>query len=117
MFLWKRRRCNIILKYAIKCINSNGDKLIKKLKQDRRRKYFKGIKNDYALGFVKGLDERFTKQVKSNKGWALVLVKDQIVIDKYKEFSNDFTKVHTDIDYNKHLFAFNIVSDGTNTVM
>ena len=100
--------CNIILEYAIKSINSNGDKLIKKLKNDRRRKYFKGIKNDYALGFIYGLDERFKEQLKSNKEWALVLVKDQIVVNKYEEFSNDFKAIHTNIDYDKNLFAFKL---------
>lgn len=100
--------CNIILDYAIKCINSNGDKLIKKLKKDRRRKYFNGIKNDYALGFIRGLDERFEAQLQSNKEWALVLVKNQVVIDKYNEFSSDFGKIQTDIKYDNHLFAFKL---------
>lgn len=35
--------CGIMLEYAIKCINSNGDKLVKKLKQDKRRKHFGGL--------------------------------------------------------------------------
>lgn len=107
--------CNIMLEYAIKSININGDKLIKKLKQDKRRKHFNGIKNDYALGFVRGLDERFKEQLKSNEEWALVLVKDQVVIDSYKEFSNDFGKVQTQADFNKHLFAFKLgKEDGKN---
>lgn len=107
--------CNIMLEYAIKSINTNGDKLIKKLKQDKRRKHFNGIKNDYALGFVKGLDERFKEQLKSNEEWALVLVKDQVVIDSYKEFSSDFEKVETQINFNKHLFAFKLgKEDGKN---
>lgn len=107
--------CSIMLEYAIKCINSNGDKLIRKLKQDRRRKYFDGIKNDYALGFVRGLNERFQEQIQSNKEWALVLVKEQIVIDKYNEFSNDFGTVQADINFKKHLFAFKLGKlDGKN---
>ena len=100
--------CKIMLEYAIKSINSNGDKLIKKLKQDRRRKHFNGIKNDYALGFIKGLDERFKEQLQSNKEWALILVKDQVVIDKYEEFSKNFGTVQTNIDFDKHLFAFKL---------
>ncbi|WP_307993044.1 DUF2786 domain-containing protein [uncultured Clostridium sp.] len=100
--------CNIMLKYAVKSINLNGDKLIKRLKQDKRRKHFDGIKGDYALGFVRGLDERFKEQTKSNEEWALVMVKEQIVIDKYKEFSSDFTYKQVNTDYNKHLFAFNL---------
>lgn len=107
--------CNIMLEYAIKSINTNGDKLIKKLKQDRRRKHFKGIKNDYALGFIKGLDERFKEQLKSNEEWALVLVKDQVVIDSYNEFSKCFKTVETKVEFNKHLFAFKMgKEDGKN---
>lgn len=100
--------CGIMLEYAIKCINSNGDKLVKKLKQDRRRKHFDSIKDDYALGFVRGLEERFNDQVKSNGEWALVLVKDQVVVDKYTEFSEKFSSVKTNIEYNRHLFAYNL---------
>lgn len=107
--------CNIILEYAIKCINSNGDKLIKKMKQDRRRKHFEGIKNDYALGFVSGLDEKFKQQIKSNKEWKLVLLKDQIVIDSYKNFSSGFIAVQTNINFNKNLLAFELGrEDGKN---
>jgi len=98
----------IMLEYAIKCINSNGDKLVKKLKQDKRRKHFDGIKNDYALGFVRGLSERFEEQTQSNKEWALVLVKDQVVIDRYNEFSSNFGKVQTDVSFKKHLVAFKL---------
>lgn len=100
--------CKIMLEYAIKCINSNGDKLIKKLKQDRRRKHFEGIKSDYALGFVKGLDERFREQIKSNKDWGLVLLKEQIVIDKFNEFSSSFGTIQTGASFNKSLLAFRI---------
>lgn len=107
--------CNIMLEYAIKCINSNGDKLVKKLKQDRRRKHFEGIKNDYALGFIRGLGERFKQQIESNKEWALVLLKDQVVIDKYNEFSSNFETVKTDVSFNKHLNAFKLGKiDGKN---
>lgn len=103
--------CNIMLEYAVKCINSNGDKLIKKLKQDKRRRHFEGIKSDYALGFVRGLDERFKEQIKSNKDWGLVLLKEQIVIDKYNEFSSNFETVQTGVSFNKSLLAFNIGKD------
>lgn len=107
--------CNIMFKYAIKSINLNGDKLIKRLKQDKRRKYFDGIKGDYALGFIRGLDERFKEQIKSNEEWALVMVKEQIVIDKYEEFSSNFKSIQVNADFNKHLFAFKIgKEDGKN---
>lgn len=107
--------CKIMLEYAVKSINLNGDKLIKKLKQDKRRKYFSGIKSDYALGFVRGLNERFQEQIKSNTDWAIVLVKDKIVIDSYNEFSSEFTTVQTNIGFSKHLFAYQLGKvDGKN---
>ena len=100
--------CDIILNYSIKCINCDGDKLIKKLKQDKRRKHFKGIKDDYALGFIYGLNERFKAQINANKEWGLVLLKDQIVIDKFNEFSANFGGVNSSKQFDKHDFAFKI---------
>lgn len=49
--------CNIVLEYAIDCINSSVKRL--------RYQYYKnglsaaGLENDYALGFINGLNERF----------------------------------------------------------
>jgi len=39
-----------------------------------------GIKNDYILGFINGLKDKFKEQVES-KGFALMLVKDNAVIE------------------------------------
>jgi len=39
----------------------------------------KGLKNDYLIGFLSGLKDKFKEQVAS-KGYALVLVKDALVI-------------------------------------
>jgi hypothetical protein len=43
-----------------------------------------GIKNDYIQGFIKGLKDKFAEQVKS-KGFALMLVKDDAVIQRVEE--------------------------------
>lgn len=100
--------CNIMFSYASKCINTEGDKLVKRMKQDRRRKYFKGIKDDYALGFIAGLKERFNEQIRNNSEWGLVIQKDQIVIDKYREFSKDFGTVNVSKKFYKHSNAFKL---------
>lgn len=100
--------CDIILNYAIKCINCDGDKLIKKLKQDKRRKHFKGIKDDFALGFIYGLNERFKAQINANKECGLILLKEQIVIDKFNEFSSNFRGVDVSKKFDKHDFAFEL---------
>lgn len=98
--------CNIMFSYAVKCINKDGDKLVKKMKQDRRRKHFDGIKNDYALGFIEGLRERFKHQVEANQEWGLVLQKEQIVIDSYKKFSNGFGEINPRENFNRHINAY-----------
>lgn len=74
--------CTIVLDYAIDCINNS----IKKLKYQYYKKHstVKGLENDYALGFIEGLENAFEKQKMSNQEWGLVLVKDQAVIDRYK---------------------------------
>lgn len=78
--------CTIVLEYAIDCINS----VIKKLRYEYIKDGYstKGLENDYALGFIEGLNKAFEKQKEANQEWGLVLVKDKAVIDEYnnKEF-------------------------------
>lgn len=75
--------CTIVLEYAIDCINNT----VKKLKYQYYKKYntTKGLENDYALGFIEGLENAFEKQKISNQEWDIVLVKDQAVIDRYND--------------------------------
>jgi len=40
--------------------------------------YNVGIKNDYMMGFIQGLDSKYQEQVSKN-GWGLVLIKDPLV--------------------------------------
>lgn len=78
--------CNIVLEYAVDCINS----VVKKI----RYKYLKdgystkGLENDYALGFINGLHKKFEDQKRANQEWGLVLVKDKEVVEAFsqKEF-------------------------------
>lgn len=100
--------CNIMFIYASKCINAEGDKLVRRMKQDRRRKYFKGIKDDYALGFIAGLKQRFNEQIRNNTEWGLVIQKDQVVIDEYEKFSKDFKRVNVSKKFYKYSNAFKL---------
>lgn len=89
--------CNIVLEYAIDCINS----AVKRLRyQYRRNNYYstKGLENDYALGFINGLHEKFEEQKKANQEWGLVLVKDKEVVDAYDQIKFKGT-VKTGINY------------------
>lgn len=97
---------NIMFEYAVKWINLEGNKLVKRIKQDKRRKYFDGIKNDYALGFISGLEERFRSQIKENEEWGLVLQKDQVVIDSFNEFSSGFGTISVNEKFNRHRIAY-----------
>lgn len=73
--------CNIVLEYAIDCINSN----VKRLRYLHIRDGYstKGLENDYALGFISGLNKKFEEQKKANQEWGLVLVKDPEVVEAY----------------------------------
>ncbi|MBS6502471.1 MAG: DUF2786 domain-containing protein [Clostridium sp.] len=97
---------NIMFEYAVKWINLEGNKLVKRMKQDKRRKYFDGIKSDYALGFIAGLKERFKNQLEENKKWGLVIQKDQVVIDSYTKFSSGFGEISLNEKFNRHLKAY-----------
>jgi hypothetical protein len=48
--------------------------------------YNVGIKNDYLLGWVKGLESKYKEQVNQN-GWGLILVKDPLV-------QQELSKIH-----------------------
>lgn len=79
--------CRIVIEYAIDSINS----VVKRLRYEYRRDGYstKGLENDYALGFIKGLENAFEKQKQENQEWGLILVKDKEVTDAYekKEFT------------------------------
>ncbi len=74
--------CNIVLEYAIDCINSS----VKRFKYQYVKDGYstKGLENDYAMGFIAGLRKKFEEQKKANQEWGLVLVKDAEVIDAYE---------------------------------
>ena len=74
--------CNILLEYAVHCINSSVKRL--RYKYLKNGYSTKGIENDYALGFVKGLNDMFKKQKMENKQWGLVLAKDLEVVEAHK---------------------------------
>jgi hypothetical protein len=64
-----------VLLYAIEVLKSSFKKYVRK---NSDRLFKKGIKNQYIIGFLDGLKDKFAEQVKNN-GWGLVLVKDPIV--------------------------------------
>lgn len=77
--------CNIVLEYALDCINS----VVKKLRSIYIKKGLstRGIENDFALGFIRGLQDRLEEQKRKNQEWGLVLVKDEDVVKAYNDIT------------------------------
>jgi hypothetical protein len=64
--------------YAIEVISYNCKKYV--VSEKRTRISTKGMKNQYIIGFLEGLKDKFAEQVKNNN-WGLVIVKDPAVQD------------------------------------
>ena len=109
--------CEIMFKYALKYINLEGNKLVREMKKDRRRKNFSNIKKEYALGFVKGLEYKFRDQITSNKEWGLVIQKDKDLVDRFNEFSKYFERAnkHEILKSNtESIYFYKGIKDGNN---
>ena len=91
--------CNIVLEYAVDCIDS----VVKKLRYQYLRDGYstKGLENDYAMGFIDGLEEKFEEQKRANQEWGLVLMKDSQVIDAYEDLRKGFKgSINTNTSFN-----------------
>ena len=75
--------CNIVLEYAVDCIKSS----VRQLRYQYIRDGYstKGLENDYAMGFIDGLGQRFEEQKRANQEWGLVLIKDKEVTETYNQ--------------------------------
>ena len=97
--------CNIVLEYAIDCINSNVQRIryifIKKGCST------KGVENDFALGFTTGMQHKFEEQKNKNQECALILVKDNEVNEAY--YNKKFVKsVDTTVEVKRDEGLFTI---------
>lgn len=95
--------CNIVLEYAVDCIVS----AVRRLKYQYSKDGYstKGLENDYALGFINGLNRAFEEQKKKNQEWGLVLVKDAEVVEAYNNIK--FTgNISTETTYQGHREAY-----------
>ncbi len=96
--------CNIVLEYAIDCIDS----AVKRIKYEYVKYGYstRGLENDYAMGFIYGLRQKFEAQKKTNQEWGLVLVKDQAVIDAYNKIKFSKGKVNINTKFQGHSEAY-----------
>jgi hypothetical protein len=69
----------IAFDFACEAIESSCKAYVKKCKQVNPYVNVAGLKNDYIIGWTKGIKDQFAEQVKKNN-WGLVLVKDALVI-------------------------------------
>jgi hypothetical protein len=69
-----KRACN----YATKIRNTEG--------------IVKGVKQDFILGFLNGLADKFKEQVATSESYALVVVINPLVKNAYEDRSKDFKK-------------------------
>ncbi len=95
--------CNIVLEYAVDCVTS----AVKRLRYQYSKNGYstKGLENDYAIGFTKGIKVKFEEQKQKNQEWGLVLVKDKEVVEAYgqKKFRGS---INTSASYQGHEAAY-----------
>lgn len=65
----------------------------------------RGLENDYAIGFIDGLQRKFEEQKKANQEWGLVLVKDKEVVEAYEQIKFK-GKTNTSTHYVGHSEAY-----------
>lgn len=84
-----------VYNFAFESINKFAAEYVKKLSNNGFPT--KGIRNDFISGFLKGLSEKFKKQVEENN-WGLVLIKDAVVVQEFnkmdlkKEYKRSYAK-------------------------
>lgn len=93
----------MVYNFASKAIENDTVKFVKQYKK-YNVVYNVGIKNDFILGWIKGIDSQYKEQVNKNN-WGLVLVKDPLVqseINKMhlrKGTRSSITRDHNDNAY------------------
>lgn len=90
--------CKIVLEYAIDTIDS----IVKRLRYKYRKYGYstKGLENDFALGFIEGLENAFEKQKEEIHEWGLILKKNKEVKNYYEDLKKTFTgTIYTNLNF------------------
>lgn len=91
-FMGLKEDCELaktMYEFAVLALEYNADQYVKEQRQIRYIRDSKGIKTDYMKGFIKGLKDKFKKQVQE-MSFALVLVKDDALVKAHD--ARKFTK-------------------------
>lgn len=78
--------------YAIKIISKNCKEYI--LQNSKNLSTKKGMKNQYIIGYLDGLKDKFAEQIKNNS-WGLIIVKDPMVDNIFKDLNIKHGKRHS----------------------
>lgn len=84
--------------YAVVWLNKSACNYATKMRNDRG--IVKGVKQDYILGFLKGLEDKFEEQVKANTQYALVVVVPPKVKEEYKTLTSGKEFNHVNLSGN-----------------
>lgn len=89
-----------LYEYAVKWLNNSACNYA----TNQRVKYgiVKGVKQDYILGFLKGLKDKFKEQLSNHVEMALVMVVTQEVKDSYTKMSETFKSMKLSNSINTH---------------
>jgi hypothetical protein len=80
-----------VYEFALLAIEYNADEYVKERRQLEYIRNSAPIKTDYMRGFIRGLNDKFKKQVEDHKQeWGLVLQMDALVVQKHEMMK--FTK-------------------------
>jgi hypothetical protein len=86
-----------VFNYAVEVIKINYKRYIRENGYTNTR----GVKNEYILGFLDGLRDKFNEQINKNN-WALVIIKDPIVDEEYKKLKVREIKSTLNIQLNRN---------------
>lgn len=73
-----------LFEFGCKMIKYHASRYLSSRQEWRSRKYANALKNDYINGFLSGLNDKFKEQVEK-ESFALVLIKDEIVVQAYED--------------------------------
>ena len=92
--------CKSLYDYAVVWLNKRACSYATKKRNDEG--IVKGVKQDFILGFLKGLEDKYKEQVDADNRYALMVVVKEEVKDEYKKETAGFQKANFSGRVNTH---------------
>lgn len=80
--------CKVLFEYIVPWLNKKACNYATNMRN--KHGIVKGVKQDYIVGFLKGLRDKFQEQVATNESYALVVVVHPQVTKQYEELQKGF---------------------------